>query len=121
MMPPPIAAKRPSLRLATRHTGPPRMEAIVTAQNIGITSIFDSSSISSSSTTTCFFFLFFLFFLTGSSPGPESRDSNLEDLMLAPIRDSEQEPLAVASAGNFEDLNESHSQIFKAESIPSFV
>ena len=105
MMPPPMAAKRPSLRLATRHTGPPRMEAIVTAQNIGITSIFDSLLIFSSSTTTCFFFFFF-FFLTWSPHVPESRESNLEVLILAPIRDSEHEFLAVALFGAFEDLSE---------------
>ena len=91
MIPPPIAANIPSLRLAIRQTGPPNTEAMNTAQTIGIGSMWDSSSSSSSSS----FFFFFFFFLTPSWPSgwsqlsEERTISRREDRTLAPIRDEE--------------------------------
>ena len=69
MIPPPIAAKSPSLILATRHTGPPSREAMMTAPITGRGSIPFSSSLD---------LPFFSFSCTGT-------EYCLLDLTLAPI------------------------------------
>ena len=69
MIPPPMAANIPSLRLATRHTGPPSREAMITAPITGRGSIPFSSSLD-------------LVFFNFSCPGAEFC---LFDLTLDPI------------------------------------
>ena len=102
MMPPPIAANIPSLRLAMRQTGPPNTEAMNTAHTTGIASIPPSSSSSSSSD---FFFFFFFLICSISEASSAVLCLRREDRTLQPRREAP-EALLKSATDVVEDLCE---------------